>query len=440
MGLHMGPVELGMNPLVHRPSSWDDGKAAQLLGARPRKAILQGGDPPRPQAVVRDAGGDLDGGAAEGLLRPAAPSSPIAHERAGPGAPSPGFLLAAILLAAATLAVGIFLAARGPAALPVEQEAASLAGWGSLDVRAARYVAVGAQAALVGAVAMAGRRLAHSETAGLLAAALVAADPSGLLVGSLGVPQAVGAAGLLWALALATSPVPLFHWLAGLALAVATLALPTAAVWILPLALILLLRGHIYAAPQHLGLGLAQVAVLPLAALALRLVLEGVGAVPACLTPSLLDALTLRALAAPGPDLLVVPNPVTWMAGAGALASLGLGGLAVAIGRFRVARAPGRLQLRVVSPFPPILARGLWLLLLALLAPPAAWLPLFALALAMGVRELGEDAPGFGLALALVLLVFAGLVLVRAWGAVHGSPGGAADALDLVPWARSVPC
>jgi hypothetical protein len=391
--------------------------------------------------VARDPGLDLDGGSGpEGLLRPPPASSPIAQERVGPGPPSPGFLLAAILLAAGSLAVGLVLAARGEASLPVEQEAGTLDGWGALEVRASRAVAAAAHAALVGAVAMAGRRLAHSETAGLLAAALVAADPSSLLVGSLGVPQAVAVAGLLWALALATSPVPLFHWLAGFALAIATLALPVAALWVLPLALILLLRGHIYAAPQHLGLALAQVAVLPLLALGIRFLLEGLDAVPACLNPAPLDALTLHALASPGPGLLVVPNPVTWMAGAGALAFLGLGGLAVATGRFRVARAPGRLQLRVVATFPPVLARGLWLLVLALLAPPAAWLPLFALALALGVRELGEDAPGFGLALALVLLVFAGLVLVRAWGAVHGAADGATDALDLVPWARATPC
>src|SRR5687767_8630582 len=130
------------------------------------------------------------------------------------------------------------------------------------------------------------------------------------------------------------SPVPLLHWTSGLGLAVATLALPVAALWVLPLALLLLLRGHIYAGPQHLALSLAQVALLPAAALVARAALDGgLQAVPACLGVAPLGALSLHRLVSPGPGLLLLPNPVVWLAGAAATLFLGLGGMAFAFGR-----------------------------------------------------------------------------------------------------------
>lgn len=391
--------------------------------------------------MSREAAVDLEGASlAAGLLRPPPAASPIAQERVAPGRPSAWFVLTILALAVGALAVSLFLGARG-AAVPAEEEAAELVGWDVIGLSGGRIVAAGAHAATVAGVAMAARRLAHSETAGLLAAVLVAADPTGLLLGSLAVPQAVAVAGMAWALACVTSPIPLLHWASGLALAVATLALPAAAVWIIPLALLLLLRGHIYAAPQHFALSIGQVAILPAIALGVRAALDrGLHGVPACLSVGLVDSISLQRLASPGPDLLVLPNPVVWLAGAAAIAFLGLGGLAFAAARFRVARAPGRLQIRLVSSFPAVLGRGLWLLVLVLLAPPALWLPLFAIALALGVRELGEDAPGFGIALALALVAFAGLVLWRAWGAVAGEPGAVADALNLVPWAQAATC
>ncbi len=391
--------------------------------------------------MSRDAPGlDLEGpGPPPGLLRAPPAASPVAQERVLPEGPSLGFVLATLLLVAATLTVCLVLGARG-GAVAAESDATGLPGWGQLDRHAARAIAALAQAAAVGGVAVAGRRIAHSGMAGLLAATLVAADPGSLLLGSLALPQAVAVAGLVWALAFASSPLPLLHWFAGLSLAVATLALPSAALWILPLAAILLLRGHIYAGPQHLSLALVQTASLPLVALVVRAVAGGLGAVPACLGRMPLDALSLRTLVSPGSGLLLLPDPVVWLAGSVALAALGLGAAAFALARFRVARAPGRLQMRLASPFPVLLGRAAWLLLLALLAPPVAWLPLLAITLGMGVRELGEDAPGFGLALALVLVAFAGLVLWRSWDAVAGTGAGFGSALDLVPWARVASC
>ncbi|MES2343429.1 MAG: hypothetical protein V4597_17305, partial [Pseudomonadota bacterium] len=340
---------------------------------------------------------------AAGLLRPPPASSPIAQERVGPGRPAFGFVLAAVLLGT-VVAVAALAMGTGEPGTPAEAQAAeSPAGVAGLGLGAGRVVAAIAAGLAVAGVAMAGRRLTHSGVAGLLAAALVAADPAFLLQARLALPAAVVVAAMAWALAFSTSPIPLLHWLAGLALGVATFFDPWAGLWVVPLAGLLLVRGHIYAAPQHLALAMTQVALLPAVALGIRAAMGGdLAFVPACMTEVGIARLALTSLAQPGPGLLLLPDPVVWFAGAGALLVLGLGGVAFTVASFRVARAPGRLQLRVVAPMPPVLARGVWLLALALLAPPVAWLPLFAIALAMGIGELGEDAPGFGFALALV--------------------------------------
>jgi hypothetical protein len=392
--------------------------------------------------LARDVSIDLEASSpAAGLLRPPPAASPVAQERVGPGRPPFGFVLAAVLLGAAVAAVALALGVGQPET-PAEQEAArSVAGIASLGIGAGRALAAVTAGLAVAGIAMAGRRMTHSSVAGLLAAALVAADPAFLLQARLALPASVALAGLAWALAFSASPVPLLHWMAGLALAVATFFDPLAALWVVPLVAFLLLRGHIYAAPQHLGLALAQVALAPALALAVRWVAVGdLASVPSCLQQMAGDRLGLMTLVQPGPGLLLLPDPVVWLGGAGALLFLGLGGFAFVVGQFRVARAPGRLQLRVVAPMPPVLARGVWLLFLALLAPPVVWLPLFAIALAMGIRELGDDAPGFGLALALVLLAFAFLVLVRAWGAIVGAEGGMEAALQMAPWATTASC
>ncbi|MEA3137532.1 MAG: hypothetical protein QOC71_1813 [Thermoplasmata archaeon] len=392
--------------------------------------------------MARDVSLDLEASSpAAGLLRPPPAASPIAQERVDPGRPSFGFVLTAVLLGAVVAVVALAIGTGQPTTPAEEQAAASAAGIANLGIGVGRAVSAVAAGTAVAGVAMAGRRLTHSGLAGLLAAALVAADPAFLLQARLAIPASLALAGLAWALAFSTSPLPLLHWLTGLALAVATFFDPWAALWVVPLAAFLLLRGHIYAAPQHLALAFVQVAFLPVLAIALRWIVDGdLALVPACMGEMGLGRLSLSNLVQPGPTLLLLPDPVVWLGGAGAVLFLGLGGLAFAVGRFRVARAPGRLQVRVVSPMPAILARSLWLLLLVLLAPPLAWLPLFAIALAMGIQELGDDAPGFGLALALVLLGFAGLILLRAWGAVAGTEGGVAEALQLVPWAHAVSC
>ena len=392
--------------------------------------------------MARDVSLDLEASSsAAGLLRPPPAASPIAEERVAPGRPTASFIIATVLLALLVTITALVLG-QGDPVVPAEQDAASsLVGVAGLGISVARATSAVAAGFVVGGIAFAGRRLTHSNLAGLLAAALVAADPAFLVQGHLATSGALTLAFLAWALAFVSSPIPLLHWLSGLALAGAAFLDPVAALWVLPLVAFLLLRGHIYAGPQHLGLALVQVGFLPALAVGLRWILAGdLSSVPSCFSVMPWERLALTRLIQPGSDLLLLPNPVTWLAGAGALLFLGLGGVAFTVASFRVARAPGRLQIRVVSPMPPVLARGVWLLLLALVAPPVAWGFLFAIALAMGIRELGEDAPGFGLALALVLLAFAALVLVRAWGAVAGLDGGVVDALKLVPWGVADSC
>jgi hypothetical protein len=392
--------------------------------------------------VARDVSIDLEASSpAAGLLRPPPAASPVAQERVAPGRPTLGFVAGAVILSCAVALVALAVGQGKEVAEAEAQSFGSMGGIGGLGIGTGRAVAALAAGAAVGGVAMAGRRITHSGLVGLLAAALVAADPAFLLQGRLAVPSSLVVAGLAWALAFSSSPIPLLHWFSGLALAGAAYFDPWALLWALPLTLFLLLRGHIYAAPQHLALAFTQTALLPALAVGFRWLLDGdLALVPACMATFGPGRLLLTSLVQPDPALLLLPDPVVWLGGAGALAFLGFGGLAFGVGSFRVARAPGRLQLRVVAPMPPILARGIWLLALAFLAPPVAWLPLFAIALAMGIGELGDDAPGFGLALAIVLLAFAGLILARAWGGVVGSEGGVADALKLIPWARATSC
>src|SRR5205085_1001793 len=143
------------------------------------------------------------------------------------------------------------------------------------------------------------------------------------------------------------------HWAGAAALWLAALADPRSLLWSPALALLLLVRGHIYAAPRHLGLALGQALGIPATA------------------------------------------------------------------------APSHLPLTAGAP-PPA---------------PLAWLPLFALALGAGIGALAEDAPGFGLAVGGVLLLFAALGLVRAWALVHGGPALLPGAqAGLVPWGHVAGC
>jgi hypothetical protein len=351
------------------------------------------------------------------------PTSQIAQERVQPGQAGTLFLALAGVAAAAVFAAAWWLGRLPAGPTVAERMEPSLVSL--LGLAGGRAFSALCAAATVAAVAAAGRRLLHSDGWGLLAAFLVALDPAFLAMARLALPETVVLAGLTVALAAFLSGSSRLHWVGAAALWVAALADPRALLWSFPLALLLLVRGHIYAAPRHLGLFVSA------------------GSLPAsCLALSRSVALRLSIVPDLGAGVAAAHNPATWFGGLGALLFLGSAGLGLLARQFRVARLPGRVQLRIAEPLPPLLARGLWLLLLALLAPsPLLWVPLFALALGAGVEALAEDAPGFGLAVGGVLLLFAVLGLARAWALVHGGadlvPGMPAG---LVPWGHVAAC
>lgn len=368
------------------------------------------------------------------------PTSQIAQERVQPGPPSRLFLLVAGLTAVGVLAAGLWLGRAPTTMVAAERADPSLVSL--LGLSGGRALSALCAATVVGGVAVAGRRLLHSETWGVVAALLVALDPALLVTARLALPSTVAVAGLVVALALFLSASTRLHWAGAAALWLAALADPRALLWSLPLGLLLLVRGHIYAAPRHLGLALGQALAIPATAAALHLVVSD-GRLPvSCLSIGALPAVALTAVPVLGGGMAAVHNPATWFGGLGALVFLAEGSLGLLARQFRVARLPGRIQLRIAETLPPSLARGLWLVLLAFFAPtPLVWLPLFALALAAGLTALSEDAPGFGLAVGGVVVLFAVLGLARMGGLVVGG-GSLVDGsmAGLVPWGRILGC
>lgn len=388
---------------------------------------------------------------AEGLPRPAAArtaaaiapaTSAITQERAG-GSLGLAFVAAALLLGGLVGGTAWGLGLQGEAT-PLEAAAQPLTFGMAEDLAVGRAVSAAAAAVAVVAVAFAGRSFSRSDVAGLLAASLVALDPAVLAYATLAVPTALTIAAAAVALACFASARPALPWVGAAVLAFGAFVDPRLLAWGPVLALLTVLRGHIYASPRHLAVALAQALLIPAVGAALHGAVEGMWAsVPLCLAPAAWRLAALQVVVQPAAGMAVLPNPVTWFAGAGAILFLGIGGTAFAAGRFRLARANGRVQARLVAPFPAVFGRGLWLLLLVLAMPvPQAWVILFALALALGVQDLGKDAPGFGLTLAVALLLFAGVVLWRSWEATAGTGGaeGVADAMRLVPWAKPFTC
>ncbi len=371
-------------------------------------------------------------------------TSAITQERAGAGRLTPGFAAGIVLLGAVAGGLAFGLGLRGGEA-PAEATARALAfGLADQGLGFGRAMSAAAVAVAVVAVALAGRSFSRSGVAGLLAGALVLLDPATLAYGRLAVPTALTLACLAVALASFAASRSWVPWVGAGALLLGAFIDPRVLAWGPVLALLALLRGHIYASPRHVAVAGAQTLLVPAAGVLLHLLADGMlASVPACLAPGEWSLLTLRAVVQPSAHLAALPNPVTWFAGLGAILFLGVGGAAFGASKFRLARANGRLQVRLVSPLPAVFGRGIWLLLLAAALPiPQAWILLFALALALGVQDLGEDAPGFGLTLAVALLLFAGIVLLRCWGALAGTGGdpGVADAMGLIPWAEPVHC
>jgi hypothetical protein len=356
----------------------------------------------------------------------------------------------------ATLAVGGYLATLAPEE-PLGLEAPLFAGaeaegpvvlqvaFPALGLMGARLLTAIFMAAGVAAVAVAAHRLWHSPGAGLLAGALVGADPALLSFGHL-----ASAAGIVFgiamvALALLLLPARGGHWVAAGLVFLATFLHPGLLVWSIALFVLVLLRGHIYAAPKHVIVAGAQT-ILPMAIGALLAHLAAVGAadgIAACLTPSTWRALSLASVAGIGGTRHAVHNAAVWYGGLAALLYLASGAIGTVLSSFRLQRLPGRLQVRLPRPLARHHGRALWLLVLVLFVPvPFLWLPLFAMALAGGVWYLSEDAPGFGFMVGLLIAAAALFYAVRLWGLVHGTatPQEAAELLHIVPWMTPVTC
>lgn len=373
----------------------------------------------------------------------------IAQERR-PGPAPPWFWFAAVALAFTVFGVLFGLLLTLDVAQPLDVERSVAADGpavfrlllGSAGVVATRILSAATAGVAVLAVAIVGHRLWHSPAAGLLAALLFATDPAMLALGATATPPAGVLALAFLGLAGVMVRADAARWAGAVALALAAMLLPALVLWSPALLALVLLRGHIYAAPKHLAIAAGQtLGALALGA-ALGLVL-GAGW-PDCLRPGHLDGLVLGSIPAlGGGSRHALHNPAVWFGGLGTLLFLAGGALVQTVGRFRLQRLPGRLQVRLPGPLGRTPGRALWLLVLALAAPlPLLWLPLFALALAGGIRELGEDARGFGVLIGVLVAGFALVYTWRLWGLVTGTAGpeDAADLLGVLPWAKAAVC
>jgi len=369
----------------------------------------------------------------------------IARERHLKVRVPPWYGSGAVLLPVAVFALLAWLAGRaGP---PIAAEDATLdegpvllrALYTALGTAGARVLSAAAAAATIAATALLGLRFWHSPAVGLLAGALVAVDPSLLAYGHTATPVTLVLALGLLALVAFTSPRAWPRWIGAALLFLGAFIGPSLLLWSVPLLPFVLLRGHIYAAPKHLGLAVLQTLAAPaLGVLLAVLVAQGPPpGLPACLRTSGVEGLLLATVPGLGAGRFAVPDPALWFGGLLTLAFLGGAAILHVVGRFRIQRLPGRLQLRLPQPLSRLQARSLWLLAFALFAPmPVFWLPLLALGIGAGIRALGEDARGFGGLIAVLVLGFALVYAVRLWGLVTGTatPEEAGRLLSIVPW------
>ena len=229
----------------------------------------------------------------------------------------------------------------------------------------------------------------------------------------------------------------------GILLGAACVIEPWFLLWCPALAVLVLVRGHIYASAGHLGLSLLQTVVLPSVGAAIAFVAAGAVGGPACLRGAWHEELVLGRVLAVAPAEPALHNPALWFAGLGAVAFLALAGLLRTLMHFRLARLPGRLQIRLPEPVPAVQARSTWILALVLLAPhPALLWPLLAIALVAGLLELGADAAGFGTALTVAAVAFAIFYAVQAWGVLSGTASlpEAERLATALPWTSLADC
>lgn len=372
-------------------------------------------------------------------LREPGPSHWIAQERLEPGPPPNWWRAAAyglgVLVTVALLALAGTPEDRLQAETTYQESDGFLQGIQALlGVTGARAISALSAGVVVASTAWIARRLFHLQIPALLAAVLVAIDPGMLTQARLATPVLPALAASTSALALFLSRRPRDHWWASGLLAFAAFLDPHQLLWALPCAAIVLVRGHIYAAPRHALTAGTQAIAIPLIG----------GLIGLAGSQSLQDGcyevrglpgfLRLESVDLGG--FVATPNPVTWFGGFVALLFLLIWALSQIFGNFRLQRLPGRVQLRLPDGLKRIHGRILWLAFLTLFAPsPFSWLPLFAIALAAGSDELGRDAKAFGYVVGAVLLVFA---IIASWQGI-GALG-----LDIgtpaLPWTRMVSC
>ncbi len=374
------------------------------------------------------------------------PSAGLIHERTGGAGPGAAFVAGLALLALVMGTVLLVLATAFPTGTNAEgayarEDSMLSRAFDSVGLVAARNLVAAAGALAIVGTGILARRIFHHDGVGLLAATFVALDPAFLAAGHLALPTVPLLGFSLMGAALLSTSKDGLRWLGSLSLGAAAFLEPVLALWVVPLFLLVLLRGNIYAAPKHLVSAAARVAALPFVGAVGGAVL-GSGGSLACLQGSAVDQFLLARAADAGP-VVIVHNPALWFGGLAALAILGGGATFHVLGNFRLARLPGRVQVRLPEPLPDYHARALWLLLLAVAAPsPILWMPVLAIALAAGMRHLARDAPGFGLVVALASVAFGVLYLIRLWPLVTGSATAAdlADLLPVVPWATANFC
>lgn len=355
-----------------------------------------------------------------------------------------------LLLGATVTAITVTLGALRPPATHAEglyENAGGLMGilhdWmGFTALRVFMGLAAGAT---VIATAFVTRRFTHDLGMGILAAVLVSLDPALLVDGQLAVPDALLRFAAVAALALALGGHPVYHWLVPIPIAVGVLLEPWFLAWGAVLALLLLFRGHIFAAPKHLRNATLQGVLIP-----------GLVAIPAFIairqtivTESVVCAPDAgRALL--GMDvpqfangLVAVPNPVVAVGGLAVLLALLMGAVAQLAVSFRLARLPGRIQVRLPRRLGRTPSRALWLAALAVAMPaPQVALVIGAIAIAVGVQALMADSPVFGAVVGILTAAFAVVVVVRLGIIIIGD----ASQVDLdgilqwLPWVQPIGC
>lgn len=382
-----------------------------------------------------------------GPLRNPGAASWIARERMNPG-PAPRWWITAIVLLSVSVTFALGLMGIAPSAR-VDAEEAFLEGDGFLpalqafaSAPVARIWSAIAGGMLVAATAWATRRLLHADGPALFAGVLVALDPMVLAHGRLSTQVAPATSLAVVGLAAFLTNRPGAHWFGSAAFGLACFLDPMNLLWAIPLAAIMLVRGHIYAAPQHLLTAGTQTLAVPVAAAVLGMV--GADSLArGCMQVARMEGLFLVTVPHAGGGIYAAPNPALWLAGLAALVFLGGTALAVVVRGFRLQRLPGRLQIRLPEPLRREQGRALWLLTLAVFAPtPVLWVPVLAMAIAAAIQDLSRDARGFGIVVGTFVVGFAIAYLVRLLPVVLGTAGAeqAADLATIVPWTSAQNC